>query len=228
MISAIAIDDEPIALDIIKTHAANIPFIDLKATFLSATDALAWIQKNETDVVFLDIRMPDLTGIEFASLISKPAHIIFTTAYPEYAVKGFDLAATDYLLKPVSLSRMLQACTLVKERIPAGKPQLGSSQSLFVKDGYDLVKINIPDISYVEAGDNYLSIYEGSKRTLTRMTLTEMLDKLPAATFQKVHKSYIVAVTKIDKIERSHLLIGNVRVPVSVNFKDALMRKVNF
>lgn len=228
MISAIAIDDEPIALDVIKTHAASIPFVDLKATFLSATEALGWLQKNRADLVLLDIRMPDLTGIEFASLIPKTVHVVFTTAYPEYAAKGFDLAATDYLLKPVSLSRMLQACTLVKERISAGKSQFESSQSLFVKDGYNLVKINLPEINYIEAGDNYLSIYEGEKRTLTRMTLTEMLDKLPAATFQKVHKSYIVAVNKIDKIERSHLLIGNVKIPVPVNLKDALMRKVNF
>jgi len=227
MISAIAIDDEPIALEVIKTHSANIPFVDLKATFLSATEALAWLQKNKTDLVFLDIRMPDLTGIEFASLIPKSVHVVFTTAYSGYAVKGFDLAATDYLLKPVSLSRLLQACTLVKERIPAENNRPEGSQSLFVKDGYDLVKINIPDITYIEAGDNYLSVYEGEKRTLTRMTLTEMLDKLPPGAFQKVHKSYIVAVTKIEKIERGQVVAGGVKIPVSANCRDSLMQKAN-
>lgn len=227
MISAIAIDDEPIALDVIKTHAANIPFLDLKATFLSATEALSWLQKNKTDLVFLDIRMPDLTGIEFASLISKTVHVVFTTAYPEYAVNGFDLAATDYFLKPVSLSRLLQACTLVNERIQAGNNQSESNQSLFVKDGYNLVKITVPDITYIEAGDNYLSIYEGEKRTLTRMTLTEILDKLPPGDFQKIHKSYIVSLSKIEKIERSQVVIGNVKIPVSVSSRDELMQKVN-
>jgi DNA-binding LytR/AlgR family response regulator len=227
MITAIAIDDEPIALDVIKTHAANIPFMELKATFLSATEALGWLQKNKVDLVFLDIRMPDLTGIEFASLIPKTVYVVFTTAYPEYAVKGFDLAAADYLLKPVSLSRLLQACTLVQERIANKSQQPESTQSLFVKDGYNLVKINIPDITYIEAGDNYLSIYEGKKHTLTRMTLSEMLEKLPVGAFQKVHKSYIVAIHKIEKIERAHLLIDGAKIPVSVNLREDLMRKVN-
>ncbi|MEP6612090.1 MAG: response regulator, partial [Mucilaginibacter sp.] len=141
MISAIAIDDEPIALDVLKTHAAKIPFLDLKETFLGTTAAMAYLQQHKIDLILLDIRMPDLTGIEFAALVPKPVHIVFTTAYPEYAIKGFDLAATDYLLKPVSLSRLLQACTLVNERMVADKKQ-PEAQSLFVKDGYNLVKID--------------------------------------------------------------------------------------
>ncbi|MEO6980747.1 MAG: LytTR family DNA-binding domain-containing protein [Mucilaginibacter sp.] len=201
MITAIAIDDEPIALDVLKTHAAKIPFLDLKETFLSTTTAMAYLQQHKIDLILLDIRMPDLTGIEFAALVPRPVHIVFTTAYPEYAVKGFDLAATDYLLKPVSLSRLLQACSLVNERMVADKKQ-PEGQSLFVKDGYNLVKIDPSKITYIEAGDNYLSIYEGEKRTLTRMTLSELLAKLPPDAFQKVHKSYIVAIDKIEKIER--------------------------
>jgi two-component system LytT family response regulator len=226
MISAIAIDDEPIALNVLKTHAEKIPFLDLKATFVSTTDALAFLQQNKVDFVFLDIRMPDLTGIEFAALIPKQAHIVFTTAYPEYAVKGFDLAATDYLLKPISLSRLLQACTLVNERIMAENKQQGLNSGLFVKDGYNLVKIDPSKITYIEAGDNYLSIYEGEKRTLTRMTLTELLGKLPHDAFQKVHKSYIVAIAKIEKIERNQVLIDGTKIPVSINLRDDLMRKV--
>jgi len=226
MINAIAVDDEPIALEVLKTHAKKIPFLDLKATFSSTTEALAFLQQNKVELVLLDIRMPDLTGIEFAALIPKPVHFVFTTAYPEYAVKGFDLAATDYLLKPVSLNRLLQACTLVKERLIAENKQPGAGQSLFVKDGYDLVKIDIPNITYIESGDNYLSIYEGEKRTLTRMTLTDLLAKLPSEAFQKVHKSYIVAIGKIEKIERNQLIVGGTKIPVSVNFRDDLMGKV--
>jgi len=224
MISAIAVDDEPIALDVLKTHAEKIPFLDLKATFVSTGDALVFLQQNAVDVVFLDIRMPDLTGIEFAALQPKSAHVVFTTAYPEYAVKGFDMAATDYLLKPISLGRLLQACTLVNERIAAtAKLPAGS---LFVKDGYDLVKIDPAKITYIEAGDNYLSIYEGEKRTLTRMTLTELLTKLPQDSFQKVHKSYIVALNKIEKIERGQLLVAGVKIPVSASLRDGLMLKL--
>ena len=226
MITAIAIDDEPIALDVLKTHAGKIPFLDLKATFVSTTEAMAFLQQNKIDLILLDIRMPDLTGIEFATLVPKPVRIVFTTAYPEYAVKGFDLAATDYLLKPVSLSRLLQACKLVNERIAADEKQPEALQSLFVKDGYNLVKIDQSKITYIEAGDNYLSIYEGDKRTLTRMTLTELLAKLPGEAFQKVHKSYIIAIDKIEKIERGHVLVGGAKIPVSVNFRDDLMGKV--
>jgi two-component system LytT family response regulator len=225
MISAIAIDDEPIALDVLKTHAQKIPFLELKATFVSTTEALAFLQQNKVDLILLDIRMPDLSGIEFAALLPKPVHVVFTTAYPEYAVKGFDLAATDYLLKPVSLSRLLQACTLVNERIYA-ENKAENIQSLFVKDGYNLVKIDPLKITYIEADDNYLSIYEGDKRTLTRMTLTELLSKLPSHAFQKVHKSYIVAIARIEKIERNQLIIGGIKIPVSVSFRDDLMRKV--
>lgn len=225
MITAIAIDDEPIALDVIKMHSDKIPFLDLKATFVSAADALAFLQQNTVDLVFLDIRMPDITGIEFAALVPKPVHVIFTTAYSEYAVKGFDLAVTDYLLKPISLARLLQACTLVEERIStANKQQAGVG--IFVKDGYNLVKIDPLKVTYIEADDNYLSIYEGEKRTLTRMTLTELLDKLPKEAFQKVHKSYIVAVAKIEKIERNQLLINGVKIPVSANLREDLMQKI--
>jgi two-component system LytT family response regulator len=226
MISAIAIDDEPIALDVIKTHAAKIPFLNLKATFLSTTAALAFLQQNKVNLVFLDIRMPDLTGIEFAALIPKPVQVVFTTAYPEYAVKGFDLAATDYLLKPVSLSRLLQACNLVNERLASENKPQEDNQSLFVKDGYNLVKIDIGNITYIEAGDNYLSIYEGEKRTLTRMTLTQLLGKLPPGAFQKVHKSYIVAIAWIEKIESSKLIVNGAKIPLSVNFREDLMSKV--
>ena len=226
MINAIAIDDEPFALDVLRTHAEKIPFLSLDATFVSTTEALAFLQKNQVDLVFLDIRMPDLTGIEFAALLPKTVHVVFTTAYAEYAVKGFDLAATDYLLKPISLSRLLQACTLVNERIATENKQQNLSDSLFVKDGYNLVKIDPLKITYIEAGDNYLSIYEGDKRTLTRMTLAELWAKLPKDAFQKVHKSYIVAIAKIEKIERNQVLIGGVKIPLSINLRDDLMRKV--
>lgn len=224
MISAIAVDDEPIALDVLKTHAEKIPFLDLKATFVSTGDALAFLQQSSVDVVFLDIRMPDLTGIEFAALLPRSVHVVFTTAYPEYAVKGFDMAATDYLLKPISLSRLLQACALVNDR--RSLLQKHSAGNLFVKDGYDLVKIDLSKITYIESGDNYLSIYEGEKRTLTRMTLTEIMSKLPQESFQKVHKSYIVALDKIDKIERGQLLVAGLKIPVSAGFRDHLMLKL--
>ncbi|MEN0054025.1 MAG: LytTR family DNA-binding domain-containing protein [Mucilaginibacter sp.] len=226
MIRAIAIDDEPIALDVIRLHAIKIPFLDLKATFVSTTEALKYLQVNEVDLVFLDIRMPDLTGIELATLLPKTLHVIFTTAYAEYAVKGFDLAAADYLLKPINLSRLLQGCILVKERMLKDSAAKKQEAHLFVKEGYDLVKIDLNQITYIEAGDNYLSIYQGHKRTLTRMTLTEISNRLSPDAFQRIHKSYIIALKFIEKIERSQLIVDGVKVPLSAAYKDDLLFKL--
>jgi len=225
MITAIAVDDEPIALEILKLHAAKIPFLDLQAVFVNTTKALGFIRNCKIDLVFLDIRMPDLSGFEFASAIPENIHIVFTTAHPEHAVEGFNIAATDFLLKPISLARLLQACDLVSRRISLERDKF-NKQSFFVKDGYKLVKIDMDKITYIEADDNYLSIYEGEKRTLTRMTLTEILNKLPAYNFQRVHKSFVISLAKVDRIEGNHLLINNKKVPVSVNYKDQLMLSI--
>ena len=226
MIKAIAIDDEPIALDVIRQHAVKIPFLELNATFLSTTEALSYLQANKVNLIFLDIMMPDLTGIEFASLLPRDVQIVFTTAFSEYAVKGFDLAAADYLLKPISLSRLLQACSLVNERMLKGVGSKDHSPNLFVKEGYDLVKIDPQNISHIEAGDNYLTIYHGEKRTLTRMTLTEISNKLNPDNFQRVHKSHIVAVHFIEKIEKWQVLVNGIKIPLSANYKDELMLKI--
>ncbi len=227
MITAIAIDDEPIALDIIRIHASKIPFLDLKATFVSTMEALAYLQVNEANLIFLDIRMPDLTGLEFAVLLPKNIYVVFTTAYAEFAVKGFELAAADYLLKPISLSRLLQACTLVKDRMIKKGQGKAPGPFLFVKEGYDLVKIDPHKITYIEAGDNYLSIYQGEKRTLTRMTLAEINSKLDPDTFQRIHKSYIVAINCIEKIERGQLMVGGLKLPLSISYRSDLMQKLN-
>ncbi|MCC9167567.1 LytR/AlgR family response regulator transcription factor [Pontibacter harenae] len=221
----IAIDDEPIALNIIRAHAEKVPFLNLEATFASATEALTYVRQQKVDLIFLDINMPDLSGIEFARIAGTDAKIIFTTAYAEYAVQGFELAATDYLLKPISFARFLQACTRVQEQFSASKAQLDNF--LFVKDGYNMVRINLDELLYIEADDNYLTFYEVGQRTVTRMTLTEATAKLVGKPFLRVHKSFIVALPKIEKIERHQLTVSGTSIPLSSNFKQELLQKLS-
>lgn len=224
MINAIAVDDEPVALDIIKTHAEKVPFINLMGTFLSAMDALAYIKKEPIDVVFLDISMPDISGLEFAEMVKHQTQIIFTTAYPEHALKGFELAATDYLLKPINFARFLQACQLAEGRVKPSTTNQTERESLFVKDGHNWIQIKFNDILYIQGEDNYVSIFEKDQRTLTRMTLTELQNKLPADQFLRVHKSYIVATAKIEKAERHQVTINSVHIPVSKIYRDVLLQ----
>lgn len=228
MISTIAVDDEPVALDVIKNHAEKVPFIDLKETFSSAMEALAFLKKEPVQLVFLDINMPDLSGLEFAGLMQGQAQVIFTTAYREYAINGFELAVTDYLLKPINFHRFLQACQLAEKRLamPSSEP-LAKPQSLFVKDGYNWVQINFDNLLYAQAEDNYVSLFEEQKRTLTRMTLNKLLSKLPAGQFIQVHKSYIVALSKIEKIEDSHVITAGKRIPVSNSFRKSFLQVIN-
>jgi len=226
MINAIAIDDEPIALDILSRHAEKVEFIDLKKTFTSASAALAYVAAEPVQLVFLDINMPDISGLELAGLLGPDVSIVFTTAHMEYAVNGFDLAITDFLLKPINYSRFLQACVLAQKRIGVtGNQPIKEADGLFVKDGYDWVKINFNDLLYVKAEDNYSSLFEKDKRIMTRMTLQELLQKLPG-NFVRVHKSYVVNVAAIEKLESYQLTINGIKIPVSKPFRETLKSKV--
>ncbi|CCH56430.1 two component transcriptional regulator, LytTR family [Fibrisoma limi BUZ 3] len=219
----IAIDDEPIALDVINAHAGKVPFLYLRRTFVNAIEALAYLKTEPVELIFLDINMPDLTGLDFAQVVGNKSLVIFTTAYPEYALQGFELSALDYLLKPVAFGRFLQAANKAFERL-AGSDK--KSPYVFVKDGYDWVRINLDELLYVESEGNYLTFQEIGKKTLTRMTIGEAVDMLPADEFMRIHKSYIVALNRIEKIERHQLTIGKVQVPLSGSYRDELLERV--
>lgn len=223
MITAIAIDDEPIALDVVSNHAAKAPFLDLRAVFTNAFEAMDYLQKHPVDLLFLDIKMPDISGIEFFRSLSKKPLVIFTTAYSEHAVAGFELDAVDYLLKPFSLARFLKACNKAQEWLQLRNTDT-KPQYLFVKTGYDQVKVDFGDIDYLEATGNYVNFVLGERHVLSRMTITECEELLPADRFLRIHRSFITAMAKVQKIERHQLTVNGSILPIGASYSAMIKR----
>lgn len=221
---AIAIDDEPIALDIVASHASKVPFLDLKASFNNAFEAISYLQQNKVDLIFLDIKMPDISGIEFLKALSKPPMVIFTTAYSEHAVQSFELDAIDYLLKPFSLSRFLKACNKAKELLDLRNQSLQPTNDfMFVKDGYEQVRVFFKDIRYVEASGNYTQFHLSDNKLISsRITINELADILPTAQFLRTHRAFIIAKDKISKYDRSQVWIGEDIIPIGTTYYDCL------
>lgn len=224
---AIAVDDEPIALEIIRAHAAKVPFLDLKACFTDAFEALEYLQKEGIDLIFLDIKMPDISGIEFFNSLSKKPLLIFTTAYTEHAVTSFEMDAVDYLLKPFSLARFIKGCNKAFE-LHKFRNASETSDHLYVKTGYEQLKVFYDDILYLEAAGNYVTFVLKDRNLLSRSTFAEIVNTLPPQKFVRVHRSYIVAINKIDKVERQQVTLQKAVVPVSdaysQNLADALKK----
>lgn len=221
---AIAIDDEPIALDVVESHASKVPFIELKASFTNAFDAITFLQQNKTDLIFLDIKMPDISGIDFLNSLNNPPMVIFTTAYSEHAVKSFELDAVDYLLKPFSLSRFLKACNKAQELYTLrNNTEVTDSAYIFIKDGYEQIKVLINDIEYIEASGNYTQIHLNEQKLLsTRVPLNEMLLLLPAKKFIRTHRAFIISRDKISKFDRAQVWIGSQIIPIGSTYAQCL------
>jgi two-component system LytT family response regulator len=219
-LKAIALDDEPKALDVVKMHASKVPFIDLTACFTNAFEAIPYIQKNKIDLIFLDIKMPDISGIEFVKCFTNPPMIIFTTAYTDYAVQGFDLDAVDYLLKPFSLARFTKSCNKALESNSLRNGESG--KFIFVKTGYEEQKVYLDDILYLEADGNYISFVLKNKKLLSRQSLHEITAILPETDFIRIHRSYVVAINKIDKISRQEITIAGTALSVGVSYEEKM------
>ncbi|WEK19832.1 MAG: LytTR family DNA-binding domain-containing protein [Candidatus Pedobacter colombiensis] len=222
---AIAIDDEPIALDVVRSHASKVPYIELVATFTNAFDAVIFLQENKTDLIFLDIKMPDINGIDFLNTLSVPPMVIFTTAYSEHAVKSFELNAIDYLLKPFSLPRFLKACNKAQELYSLRNNSGDAPQTpyIFIKDGYEQIKVLINDILYIEASGNYTQIHLNNHNLLsTRVPLNEMLQILTVKKFVRIHRAFIIAKEKITKFDRNQVWIGDKSIPIGATYMQCL------
>ncbi len=224
--TCIIIEDEPLALEKTKDFVNKIPFLNLSATFDNALNGLTYLNNNKVDVLFLDINMDELSGIELLESSKINSQVIITTAYREYALKGYELRITDYLLKPFTFNRFLQAVNKAQENLSQriiDKP----IDFIFVKTENRLEKITINDILYIEGMRDYLRIHTVSKKIMTLQSFNELEQLLPPHLVCRVHKSYMVAVNKIESIERSELKIGSVIIPVSVTYKDLLFQLIN-
>lgn len=219
---AIAIDDEPMALEVVKAHASKVPFLELKACFTDALQALEYLQQEPVDLLFLDIKMPDISGLEFVTSLQKKPMVVFTTAYSEHAVTSFELDAIDYLLKPFSLARFVKACNKAQELLQLRNHAVAAKDYFFLKTGYEQVKVQYDEILYMEAAGNYVTFVLQDKSLLSRMTINELSELLPADKFMRVHRSYIVAKEKVDKIERHQVSIGGSSVPVGASYLPQL------
>lgn len=223
MIKAIAVDDEPVALDIIGMHAEKVSFLQLEAKFVNAVTALEYLNHHEIDLLFLDIKMPDISGIDFYhSLVNKP-RLIFTTAYSEHAVTGFDLEATDYLLKPITFPRFLKACNKVYEAMQKKNDTLGDY--IFIKDGYTLIKIHFDEILFIEATGNYLKYVLKDRHILTRSTMKEAVETLPPDRFIQVHRSFIINSDQVQRVERHQLILAGQAIPISSSYTGNVLSR---
>ncbi len=230
-VSCIAIDDEPLALGLMVSHISKTPFLELAGQFDNAVDAMEFLQENTVQLIFLDIHMPDFTGIEFARTLDESCKVIFTTAYEKYAVEGFQLHALDYLLKPISYEVFLDSALRAKKQFdllaradPAASDTRDREEDfLFIKADMQVKRIDYSDILYLEGLKDYVKLYlESSKTPLVfHATMKSLEAKLPSGRFMRVHRSYIVHLEKIKTIERYRILFGNERIPVSQQYKEA-------
>jgi DNA-binding LytR/AlgR family response regulator len=223
MLTCLVIDDEPLAVDVIAAYVPRVPFLKLAGTYNNPVDALPQLQKEKIDIIFLDIQMPQLTGIQFMKLLQHKSQVIIVSAYDEFAMEGFENDVTDYLLKPVSFDRFLKsvekALRLSEIYTRENATPHATVDFIFVRAENKIIKINLNEILYIEGLKNYISIYTtNNKRIITLQNMKALEELLPCTRFVRVQKSYIVNIEKIDSIERQRIFIGNNSIPIGEAF----------
>ncbi len=226
-LKCVIIDDEPLAIDLLKSYVEKTPFLELAGTFDNAPSSMDTIMKDEVDLLFLDINMPQINGLEFSKTLSPSLKVIFTTAYDQYAIEGFRLNALDYLLKPINYTEFFQAANKALEWFKL--IDNNRSTCIFVKSGYRMEKIDFKDILYIENQKDYVKFHlEDIKEPLSSlMSMQSLEDKLPSKQFMRVHRSFIVNLDKVKTIERNCVVFGKEYVPVSESYKNKFMDFVN-
>lgn len=230
----VVIDDEPFALDLIKDYIVRTPFLELTAEFNNPFKALDFINHEEVDLLFLDINMPELSGIQLIKTLHNPPLVIFTTAYSEFAVESYNYNAVDYLLKPIPYERFLKAVNKASALKPnlsakdavAGIPEKDEKKenSFFIKSGHQQVKIFVDDILYIEAAGNYMSVVTAGKKIMSLLSMKEAMDLLPEGRFVRIHKSFVVAIDKIEAIDRHEVTLGGKKIPIGVTYREHFAR----
>lgn len=225
LLTCIAIDDEPEALEVLKIHFEKISFVNLEACFTHPLEAIEYLQNHKINFLLLDIRMPDISGIELAKSLQNPPLIIFTTAYPQFAVESYNVDAVDYLVKPIVLDRLLKA--LLKVRRLAQPNEEARSEFLFLKSGIGQVKINYDEITFLESDGNYVRFVTKNGKHLSRMSLSEMEQGLSSTQFLRIHKSYIINLDQLKTIENNRLFVGDIWLPIGRKYKEVVMSYLN-
>ena len=232
----VIIDDEPLAVDLIKEFVSKVETLELVNTFNNAIDAIAVINQSNIDLIFLDIEMPHFTGIDFINAIDKKPLIIFTTAYSEYAVEGFNLGAVDYLVKPIPFHRFLKSVTRAPQlfrsqstsisTVTAATPEI-QQDFMFVRAEYENVKLNFEDILYIEGLKDYVKIYTtDNKYTLTLISLIKLENLLSSKGFARVHRSYIINIKHVKSIQKNKVIINDKRLPISESYKTSFFERI--
>ncbi|MEJ0105200.1 MAG: LytTR family DNA-binding domain-containing protein, partial [Bacteroidota bacterium] len=233
-IRCLVVDDKPLAIDILREYISKIPFLELVLAVQNPLEALDYIYQQGGDLIFLDIQMPELNGIEFMKLLNNRCKVILSTAYSEYAMEGYEHDVVDYLLKPVSFDRFCKAAEKALKIIGITKRATENKIEnaaypvnwLFLKTDYKIQKILLDEILYIEAKQNYISVVTKSEKIMSLQNIKNIEDKLPPGKFIRVHKSYIVSLDKINTIERSRINIDNLMIPIGDIYRDAFLKRI--
>lgn len=228
-LSCIIVDDEPVARKILHEFVEQVPFMDMQGKFENAMKAEAFLKNNAVDMIFLDIEMPKVSGLQLLQKMHIESMVILTTAFPQYALEGYELDIIDYLLKPFALSRFLKAVQKAKDYHEMKTRTAGAlpSSYIFIKSDKRIEKIELHDMLYAESVGNYVSVYTDGKKIIAYLTMKSLESQLPADEFIKIHQSYLVNCSKIDAIEGNEIKIGGKSLPISRNYRDLVMKIVH-
>jgi DNA-binding LytR/AlgR family response regulator len=232
MLKCMVIDDEPLAIQLLQNHISKVPFLELAYTFNNPLEALISLNSNPVDLIFLDIQMPQITGIQFLKLLQNRALVIITSAYQEYAIDGFEHNVVDYLLKPISFERFYRAAEKAHnikypQTTPQAKPQKMYPETggyIFVKVETKMVRVELDDILYIEGLKNYVSIFTKTQRIITLQVMKQLEEILPPNRFVRLHKSFIVAIDKINSIERQEVHVKDRVIPIGITYQEQFFK----
>lgn len=226
MITCIAIDDEPKALEVIERYCEKTSLVNLKETFREPVKAIDFLQREKVDLIFLDINMPDISGMQLVQALLPRPMIIFTTAYSNYAVESYDLNAVDYLLKPITFERFLVAVNKAAALLSKNTPATDDETTIFIKSGPQTYQVKLADILYLEKDGNYITVHLKHKQILIRENMSDIFDILPPSDFLRVHKSYVVAIKHIVMIEVHQLIINGQKIPIGSTYRESLRSRL--
>ncbi|WP_138994236.1 LytTR family DNA-binding domain-containing protein [Larkinella sp. C7] len=234
MIRCLVVDDEGLAMEVMENYIEKVPFLQLVQLCTSPMKALQVLAQTPIDLLLLDIEMPELTGLQFLRTLKDPPFVILTTAYQEFALEGFEVNAIDYLVKPIPFERFLTAIHKVQQRmiIPAKEmtlptpPEAPGAESLFIKSESRTVRVDLADILYVEGRKDYVLVHTRNQKWMTQLSLSRLEDKLPSSHFVRIHRSYIVALHKMDSVDRNRVQIGGKEIPIGDFYRENLLKRI--